>query len=227
MGNEQEWQMPIPLHRLGLGYFTAAVAMLTAATAHGSVIYTYTGHTFGETYLDGGTIPGDVYTTGDRVTIVFELAAPLGAGISDAVITPVRFALADGVNTLTGANATQVTFVLSTSVSGHISNWQIVASMDSEVGGSLVSQSIASYHRFNVGLSVGDSAWDRRCVFTPAKDDCLVGETVPSSYVQFGDVRGPGTWEVRNEPPSSVPEPSALLLIATGVLGAVVRRVVR
>jgi len=112
--------MNMIFNRLGTAIvFAAALSAMLPASSSADVIYTYTGNVFDE----GVTPP---YTTTDKVTGFFELAAPLAIGIKQ-VITPVAFSFSDGVNIFTNADATLTAsaFNIETGPTGAIVKWRI------------------------------------------------------------------------------------------------------
>ncbi|WP_291987511.1 PEP-CTERM sorting domain-containing protein [Luteitalea sp.] len=193
------------------------VTLLTAAPAHASAIYAYTGNPFTSVGLAGPTAPADPYTTADRVTGFIELASPLPAGLSPLTpLAPVAFSFFDGVNTITEANATFASFEVETNNVGAIVNWLVRVSANAAVVGGGTRQSILTYN--SVAL-VQDGALDGRC-----GPDSLVGGCAlygDPSYSQTASNAGaPGVWALR----TSVPEPSSMLLIGVALAGVAARR---
>ena len=86
--------------RLGVMALLAGSLGVLPNPAAADVVYTYTGNPF--TGFDvgfGG--PGFVYTTNDRLTGQFSLAAQLGANVVNAAIAPSAFSFFDGHITYT------------------------------------------------------------------------------------------------------------------------------
>jgi hypothetical protein len=207
---------------LGKGFLTAMAVMLlmlVASRASASAIYTYTGNTFGFTSLQGPTAPADLYTTGDRVSLVMELPAALPGNLAMAVVVPSTFSVADGVNLVTQANATYSQFVLSTDGGGNIVAWEIVAEVRAViVGGGSVRQIITN----NSGASVADRGFDILCGPGSNGIACVLDDE--PNYDSRGVVLDdPGTWRFTATPPV-VPEPTTMVLLGTGMIGLFARR---
>jgi hypothetical protein len=182
----------------------AAAALLftvaSATPAHASVIYTYTGNPF-------NVLQGNSYSAQDGVAGVMELGTTLGANLSSTSLTPLTFSFSDGVKTITQANASSASFVVSTDGLGNITTWEISLAIPFGVGGPPVVITTT-----NTAQMVLDRGEDNECF------GFLCGLT-------FGEVRNaPGGWEPKVPP---VPEPSSMLLIGAALAGFTARRRLR
>jgi len=85
--------------------------------ANAGAVYTYTGNDF--------TVASTPFTTADKVTGSFTVSTALGANLSLASITFTSFTFSDGVDTVTNATATPVSFAVTTNSLGLITDWYI------------------------------------------------------------------------------------------------------
>jgi PEP-CTERM motif len=127
----------------------------------------------------------------------FTVPELLGAGLSSALITPMSFSFSDIQNTLTDTNTRQGSFTISTDARGNIISWDI-----------LLLESLGSDSLFlgteNDSFAVND--------FDELASSVLLHEA--------SNTGSPGTWTMSTAS-SAVPEPSSLLLLATGLLSAI------
>ena len=136
------------------------------------------------------------YTTSDSVSGEFTLSSPLANNITTlTTITPVSFSFTDGVNTITnltaGVNVSY--FEFETNASGAITYWDINVSTNSG------DENIQSYNE------------------PGGYDDA--GYHYNASSFGIASVPSAGTWS--ESTPSATPEPSSLVLFATGLIGLV------
>lgn len=136
-------------------------------------------------------------TSGCGIDLTFDVASPLGTSLVDSPITPDSFSITDHAgHTITGTTATSDSFAIWTNASGSIVNWDICVGY---TGGYLGT--------FNGPSSPGFCAGGGPLA---AVDD--------SSYAIGHIDNSPGTWV------ASTPEPSALMLLGTGLVGVAIRR---
>lgn len=136
------------------------------------------------------------FTTSQSVTGSFVLSQPLADSLSFATITPLSFIFIDGEQSIASTNAYQGTFSVSTDSAGVIDAWNIsLASQPSSVVPEIVT---AYYGPGDLGNS----------------DMGFYPTGIGYAYVRDA----PGTWAVSSVI-SSVPEPSALWILGSGLLG--------
>ncbi|MBY0422108.1 MAG: VPLPA-CTERM sorting domain-containing protein [Parvularculaceae bacterium] len=186
-------------------------ALIAAGTAHAAV-YVYTGNNFTTIDRQGPTTPADPYTTADRVTITITLASPLGANLSNAVITPTAFSFFDGVNTITNTPAIFSVFSFSTNSDGAVVNWFALARLQTLP----IWKGILSSNE-PTGLSTPvDSASESLCGPGSTVGCAFFGDPF---YSQTGSVRSnPGAWALQADP-NVVPLPAGAWLMLTGIAG--------
>jgi hypothetical protein len=168
------------------------VALLTLPVAMkaDTYTYTYTGHDF--------TTVHSPYTTGELT-----LSAPLATNLSfTSPVSSLSFSFSDGVQTITDFNSPVYAFYFQTDGSGAITEWNIFIEApitSAGIGGLDLSNEFAPYTPLQ-----GDSA-------------SLPGGTSSNKSASNSVA---GAWTVTDNPaPSTVPEPSSILMIGTGSAG--------
>jgi hypothetical protein len=183
----------------------SVLAIGFAMPAHaGPITYDYTGVPFN---LWGGTLScsggvGDCGISGS-----FVVSTPLGDNLNLAVVTPVSYSFTDGAQTLTNLNSsienfttTKLAFVFSTNASGQITEYYI---------GLLAKTGLYEFILEDLPPNAYDIVYNET-------------STIPITELGFasndtGSGDHPGSW---GPSVTSVPEPSDLFLVGTGVLFA-------
>jgi hypothetical protein len=187
--------MGLVVRRLFL--FSSALSILVLLMpARADTVYSYTGNPFtnGVTQFGGLTsLPFGPFTASDSVSGSFTVATPLGPALHLVTFTPASFSFTDGVDTLTNLNSTLSSFEqVSTDVSGNIVDWHIFARL---VGGN------------NAFIDTND-------IMGGGADEGAETDN-QGHFVGAGNLNDPGKWTVS----TTVPEPSSLLLLASGAIG--------
>jgi PEP-CTERM motif-containing protein len=172
---------------------------LLASPSDATLIYEYNGKNF-------DAFTGSVYDSTDHVTLVFSTESSLAgyATLTDITGLVTAFSISDGVNTLTDADAYGL-FRVQTSSSGDIINW-LFSTVEPKVA-SLGDPSILITTR-NLVSDVFDAGVMGPC--GQVSGNLCVGVIIQERGLRQND---PGVWT------RSVPEPSALLLLASGLVG--------
>jgi hypothetical protein len=155
-------------------------------------MYADTVYTYTGNNFDNFDYANTSYSTSDFISLSFDVEAPLAANLSTVMLTPTSYTVSDGVETLNQMTVSESIFIFSTDASGNINDWNLVFEILDE------DRAILTY--WHPGLIDGGDA----------------------SLNGFGDgawnVNSPGTWTSSTTPPSTVPEPSTLLLLGSGLL---------
>lgn len=175
---------------LGIG-FVCLFCAISAPSARADAIYTYTGNHFSTVFCCGVTTSN--FESG---TVTF--SAPLAANLTEADVSSLvtAFFFTDGVQTASNTT-TSPHFVVSTNSSGQITAWDFEA------------------FTFTTGVPEFQTT---NGLFTCRPNGCTTGngDSVSLTNVQVvAQNSRPGTWQS----PSTVPEPSSLLLLSSGLLG--------
>jgi len=188
------------------------VALFIHGAASASVVLSYTGNNF-DSLSVSGTSSYPEYNLADHVTVSLELSTALAANF-EGYVTPLRFVMEDGINSLSQANVTNSYFRFSTDAAGAITAWHVGGQLDLapnavfslttinyDFGGGLVRQDFGDY------LICGEGSTAVNC------------ESFGTRYYRTrGAVyQNPGTWNY------AVPETSTLplMLVALGALASV------
>lgn len=182
--------MGLVVRRLFL--FSALSILVLLMPARADTVYSYTGNPFttGVTQNGGLTpLPFGPFTANDSVSGSFTVPTPFGPFEPLHLITPTSFSFTDGVDTITNLNSTLSSFQIRTDASGHIMDWDIFADSNN-----------AFVDTSNIMGTGGDQGQetDNQGHFAGAEN-----------------LDDPGKWTVS----TTVPEPSSLLLLASGAIG--------
>lgn len=186
--------------RTALACLLVCATSVWAAPASADVVYSYVGNNFNQFSPSSQT----TYSTSDKVTGTLTVATAFAANRSYVFhfnnLGHVAFAFSDGVNTVTNADGTLITYsdgtalddeiTINTNATGQIAGWQIRLFNTS---GFVYSNSGAG----DLGYILGP---DPRNLFAGGPEGVVVGN--------------PGTWTV-----SAIPEPSAWAMLILGFCG--------
>jgi hypothetical protein len=177
-----------------IAFVCALVIFASALPASANTTYTYTGQPFvgfsGTDSCSGGV--GECSISGS-----FTVATPLGDNFAFSEITPLSFSFTDGVTTINQSNfSTIVAFEVGTDGSGDINQWQIQVLTDSDF------QELLTYSSDRFGLPIDMSG--------------LESTTAPYPFIATAETGVLGSWGPNA---GTVPEPSALILLGSGLLG--------
>lgn|GEM_PF-1939308 len=192
-------------------FLSALLAVPSAALA--DTTYTYTGNPF----TSFGTGTNNPYTASDSVSGSFTLATPLGANYNgNLTIDPTGFSFSDGINTITIQNVNAGLFghdtlrVFSTDANGVVTGWDIELAGQPALDGT--EPYIATWGYITPPAGV---------FLTPAD----LGRQADSLLIAGFNNNDSGTWIMSSNSThvgsaSVTPEPSSVLLLGTGLLGA-------
>jgi PEP-CTERM motif len=192
---------------------SAALLLILPILARADTMYTYTGNAFNIGVSDSNADPnGPVlapFTTSDSISGWFTVASPLASNIAYSplnAITVTGYSFSDGIDTFSSAiePASYTQFIIQTDASGAIDQWRIVLQ-----GGALNTQGEDNnLLTRNISGPYGTTTTDNGNI-----------ALYPAGFVEAYNVDTPGTWTDNAPSPSSVPEPSSLILLSTGALG--------
>jgi len=177
----------------------AILLFLAGPSARADSVYTYTGTDFTLTY-NPGVLPAGVAALDGSVT----LTTSLGDNFSGTV-TPVAFSFSDGATTINQLNASLANdmFYFLTNSSGAIVSWDVELCATAPC----FSLPVVSFESISTSLS--------------GTDDYSYYVDGNGNWALAVNVSAPGTWTS----PIATPEPSALLLLGSGLVGLIgVRR---
>jgi PEP-CTERM motif-containing protein len=178
----------------------AALLVLGAApAARADTVYTYTGTDF-TSFDSTGLLPAGVVSLSGSVT----LTTALGDNFS-GFVSPSAFSFSDGATTITQANLSLPydTFYFVTDSSGAITNWDVELCA---IGPSCVTPVV-----YFETINSPSSGTDDYAYYVDGSGGWALA-IVSSS---------PGTW---TDPAITAPEPSALLLLGSGLIGLIAAR---
>lgn len=183
---------------------SAALLLVALPAFADTYTYTYTGNPF----VGVGTSP---YTEIDRITGFITTASPIGSNLTSLTVIPVlSYSFTDGQQTYQGSADS---FSLQTNGAGQISGWDIMFSNTiTEIVGGFPEVFISELETMNTpGSGPSAGALDYSCLY----------QSHSGCQAQGGNQDDPGTWSetVTAGPVAATPEPSALWLALTGVLG--------
>lgn len=182
----------------------AAVLMILPLSLKADTVYSYTGNNFNAfTSPHMSTAPNEYYSAANSVSGSFIVDSPLAANLSNVFITPFEYSFTDGATTFSVPSPLfPAGFQISTDANGNIINWEI-------------------------GIQTPGSATDQYALYSYNEPQ----NTYDRGIVQIGF--NSYTGEVADDPGSwteaPVPEPGGLILVGSGLFGAVevLRRRVR
>ena len=192
--------MHIPRKRIGL-VLCVALSLAAAVTAKADEVYTYTGNDY--------TFAEAPYTTSGSNTGEFTTSTPLGANLTNAIVSDlVTYQFEDGIGTIWDpADSTMPTLEVSTNSLGDIDGWELLLSAKAGFNGIVLDTCGGAG---NITFTI------LQCTSQPQNDFADVTSTTHSGGFVYGQTQDdPGTWSQA----AATPEPSSLILLGTGVLG--------
>jgi hypothetical protein len=100
---------------------TALLSIMVMSSAFAQQTYAYTGLPF-TTFPDISNVPGDNFTTSDKITGIINFNPRLAPNLLGVSVTPISFSFTDGVNTFNNNNSSIFTISINTDSSGNILN---------------------------------------------------------------------------------------------------------
>ena len=206
------------LHCIGVCLLTVGVSMLSRA----DTIYTYTGPAF--TFVDSSS----GLTTSNFISVSMTLANPIApmTGVIGSVasetpsslvaVTPTQFTMTDGVHTLDNTNAQVSIFDVATDAFGNIAAWSIFTSQPDTRSGIAGDFDLGTDNLIRGPAPVDPLIVDHSCFEPGGTHQC--GDTASTVFNGLS-----GTWTITTTS-SSVPEPSGLVLLPSGLIAAVLLR---
>jgi hypothetical protein len=170
------------------------LAAIPSTSALADTTYTYTGNDFVSAKAP--------FTDSDFISGSFTVSSPLAADLSDVTITPESFSFTDQIQVFASSDPTVTAqhFLIWTDASGDITGWEIAFD-------------IPALHSVN-DLGTED-------VPTPGVIPNDIGSYPnPGEAITSAVQKDPGTW-TETTTAAATPEPSSLILLGTGMLGAV------
>ena len=173
-----------------------AALMMLPLTLKADTLYTYIGNNFNQfSSPHMGTGPNAYYSTANFVEIAFVLSSPLAANLNNVFIDPLTYSFTDGTISTSGPYSSWLAgFAVTTDAAGNIVNWEM-------------------------GTSSPGAATDQYSVESENEPGHVSDQG--DVLIYFNNYTGevaddPGTWTA-----GPVPEPGSLILVASGLLGAV------
>ncbi len=188
-------------------YSLSVLALITTSSVDASILYTYTGNNFIDTYGN--------YNTSMTIMGSMEFSSALGSNLSNENVSPLQFSFNDGLTTINNSNLWNDNsyFRVSTNSSGNIVDWNIYlhTPIEDPMFAGATTEGIRT-------SSYGDSGWiitctamrDGGCISGPTTD---YGSTVNPVYDPTDPPYVSGVWSV-----TPVPLPAAIWLFGAGFL---------